>query len=301
MSISQPVLTPEQITEITNYVNAYRATNQAPPLVWDDTIYTASQGWSFNLVSKGIFVHSKNPLYGENLAYFQGYGTDAIYLIKKSIDNWYNEISLYNFDNPGFSDATGHFTCLVWVSSTKFAIGISINETTNAVDVVMNTFPPGNVIGEFQQNVLPSIGTTPIPTPTPGPVPTPTPIPTPIPTPMPVPIPIPIPIPNPMPSQPTSIVIHNIINKLNSIIYELQTKKRKNVIILAITNIIDTLSNYTNSNGNIVNELYNIIVMVQHKKSINSVISSIYHIIYELLQMQIYTPTNNTNTTNNNI
>lgn len=82
MPILQPVLTPEQITEITNYVNAYRTTNQAPPLAWDDTIHTASQGWSFNLVSNGIFVHSKNPLYGENLAYFQGYGTDVIYLIK---------------------------------------------------------------------------------------------------------------------------------------------------------------------------------------------------------------------------
>lgn len=271
MPILQTVLTPEQITEITNYVNAYRTTNQAPPLAWDDTIHTASQGWSFNLVSNGIFVHSKNPLYGENLAYFQGYGTDAIYLIKKSIDNWYNEISLYNFDNPGFSDATGHFTCLVWVSSTKFAIGISINDTTNAVDVVMNTSPPGNVIGEFQQNVLPALGTTPTPVPTP------------------IPIPIPIPMPVPTPSYPTSIVIHKIINKLNSVIYELQTKKRKNVIILSLNNIIDTLSNYPNNNSNIVNELYNIIVMVKNKQSINTVITTIYHIIYELLQIQTIT------------
>ena len=178
---------------------------------------------------------------------------------------------MYNFDNPGFSDATGHFTCLVWVSSTKFAIGISINDTTNAVDVVMNTSPPGNVIGEFQQNVLPALGTTPTPVPTP------------------IPIPIPIPMPVPTPSYPTSIVIHKIINKLNSVIYELQTKKRKNVIILSLNNIIDTLSNYPNNNSNIVNELYNIIVMVKNKQSINTVITTIYHIIYELLQIQTIT------------
>ena len=286
MTIFQPTLTADQITEITNYVNAYRKTNQAPPLIWDTNIYAASQQWSLNLVTNGIFVHSKNPLYGENLAYFQGYGTDVMFLVKKSIDNWYNEISAYDFNNPGFSESTGHFTCLVWVASTNFAIGISINETTNAVDVVMNTSPPGNVIGEFQQNVLPAVGSPPTPITAPPPVMPPSP-PTTAPTVPVVPIvPIPIPIPLPTPSPPSvlsSIVINNIINKINSVIYELHTKKRKNVIVLSINSIIETLSNYPNIN--IINELYNVISMVNNNNNIHDVIKSLYHIMYELIQI----------------
>lgn len=155
MTIQQPVLTPDQITEITNYINSYRAKNQAPPLTWDTTIAQFSQQWSYYLLSKNEFRHSGNNLYGENLAYFQGYGSDVMGLIKKAIDLWYDEITLYDFKNPGFSHATGHFTCLVWKASTKFAMGISINTMTNAVDVTMNTSPPGNYQGQYQENVLP--------------------------------------------------------------------------------------------------------------------------------------------------
>jgi len=177
-AIQQPVLTSDQITEITNYINAYRAKNQAPPLTWDTTIAQFSQQWSYYLLSKNEFRHSGNNLYGENLAYFQGYGSDVMGLLKKAIDLWYDEITLYDFKNPGFSHATGHFTCLVWKSSTKFAMGISINTTTNAVDITMNTSPPGNYQGQYQDNVLPLAPTPMVPgvpsqKPTPKPKPKP--------------------------------------------------------------------------------------------------------------------------------
>jgi len=112
-----------------------------------------------------LFEHSGSSIYGENLAYFQGYGSDTITLLKKAIDNWYNEVSLYDFKNPGFSSKTGHFTCLIWKSSTKFGMGISLNIDTNTVDITMNTSPAGNILGEFEQNVLPEITQT-IPVPT---------------------------------------------------------------------------------------------------------------------------------------
>ena len=148
-------LTNDQKTDIVNYVNVYRAKNQAPPLSWDESIYTVAKNWSNRLVGMHVIQHSGNNSYGENIAFFQGYGSDPVDLIKKAIDAWYAEFALYDFSKPGFSESTGHFTCLVWVASTKFAISVSIDIPSTEAYIVMNTSPPGNYIGKFDKNVLP--------------------------------------------------------------------------------------------------------------------------------------------------
>jgi uncharacterized protein YkwD len=149
------IFTPEQITIITNYINTYREKNQAPPLIWDSTIGLFSQNWSNYLLNNNLFNHSGNKLYGENLAWFKGYKLDNISMIKKAIDSWYNEISLYDFNNPKFSQEAGHFTALVWVASKTFAIGYSHDPITDTVIVTFNSNPPGNMRNEFKKNVLP--------------------------------------------------------------------------------------------------------------------------------------------------
>ena len=199
MSIEQADFTYSQKSEIVDYVNSYRAKHNSPPMVWDDTIMTFAQDYSLFLVTNSLFQHSNKEGYGENLAYFQGYPNEMMKLIKKSIDLWYDEIKLYNFNIPGYSPSTGHFTCLVWKSSTKFAMGYSYNNTTKIVDVTMNTAPPGNIIGQFVDNVSPPSSIYPQPTPIPYPTPTPTPIPYPMPIPTPTPYPTPIPYPTPTP------------------------------------------------------------------------------------------------------
>jgi len=226
MSIQQITFTTEQKSEITNYINDYRAKHQSPPIIWDDTIASFSQQWAYYLLSNNLFQHSGSALYGENLAYFEGYGSDIITLLKKAVDNWYNEISLYDFNNPGFSSGTGHFTCLVWKSTTRFGMGLSINTIGNKVDIVMNTSPPGNYQGQFQQNVLPPI--------TPAPAQTPAPIPAPTPAPIPAPTPAPIPAPN---NKKTIIVaLYNIINLI-------QTNQPKVKIISSIYDLIKLVNN----------------------------------------------------------
>ena len=59
MSIVQPVLHPEQIAEITNYINSYRTKHQAPPLVWNSDIYKVAQDWSSYLVTNNLFTPFK--------------------------------------------------------------------------------------------------------------------------------------------------------------------------------------------------------------------------------------------------
>jgi hypothetical protein len=259
MSIIQPVLTPDQINEISLHVNNYRKINQAQPLGWDTTIQSFSQDWSYYLLQNNLFEHSGSKIYGENLAYFQGYGTDIMSLLKLAIDAWYNEIASYNFKKPGFSDTTGHFTCLVWAASKTYALGISINPANSAVIITMNTNPPGNINGEFQKNVLPIVNSTPSPTPDP-------------------PIP-PIPIYN-------TVLLLKIINDIHNIIFSINRRRTKYVVVSYINNVISDLSTLTNipiiSSVIInLNIIIHTIVRIGYSKN---VINSLNNIIVQLKQ-----------------
>ena len=161
MSLIQPTLTQEHKNDITDYINMYRRKHGAPPIKYDDNIATFSQSWASYLASNGLFEHSTNREYVENLAYFKGYGNNVLELIKKSIDLWYEEISLYDFKNPGFSSETGHFTCLIWKEQTSFGIGYAYNTEKDVVNVNQNVSPPCNIMGGFEDNVLPLLEETP--------------------------------------------------------------------------------------------------------------------------------------------
>lgn len=71
----------------------------------------------------------------------------------QTTDLWYNEISSYDFNNPGFSLTTGHFTQVVWVATNKIGCGIDISSSGKIYGVGQYT-PPGNYLGQFQTNVL---------------------------------------------------------------------------------------------------------------------------------------------------
>jgi len=226
------VITDSQKTEISNYINNLRANHQSPALSWDDTIMAFSQQWANYLLVNNLFQHSGSVIYGENLAYFAGYGTDLMTLVKKAIDMWYNEISLYDFKKPGFSSATGHFTCLVWKSSKFFSMGISINTQAQSAIITMNTSPPGNYVNDFAANVLPPIKTVPtVPTTTPSDN---------IPTTVVPPTAPPAPTPQHILSDSVKI---NLIKLLLTIIHDVNTYKNKADIVKNLQDILLTISN----------------------------------------------------------
>lgn len=86
------------VQTILNIHNADRKKHSAPALTWNTTLASYAQKWSNGCV----FKHSGGP-YGENLA--EGYGS-----WKDAVDAWYSEADLYDYNNPGFSESTGHFS-----------------------------------------------------------------------------------------------------------------------------------------------------------------------------------------------
>ena len=62
--------------------------------------------------------------------FFQAFQSKLISLYtvgQEPTDAWYNEVKQYNYNQPGFSMATGHFTQLVWKSSRRLGVGVAYN------------------------------------------------------------------------------------------------------------------------------------------------------------------------------
>lgn len=130
-----------------NAHNAKRALHQnTGSLTWSTELESYAQNYADQYDCSGNLVHSGGP-YGENLAL--GYGLSG------SIDAWYDEISSYDFNNPGFSENAGHFTQLVWKSSTLVGCGVKSCNNAWGDYVVCSYQTAGNVIGDFADNVEP--------------------------------------------------------------------------------------------------------------------------------------------------
>lgn len=140
---ASPVLVPMVLARH----NKYRAMHKAPFLQWNATLAQ----WAQQKAAPCKFAHSGGP-YGENLA--AGFSD-----IAASIDAWYNEVSLYNYAAPGFSKSTGHFTQVVWKSTTQVGCAYQTCSGANGVPgkfLMCEYIPAGNVInaGYFAANVI---------------------------------------------------------------------------------------------------------------------------------------------------
>ncbi|CAN3356093.1 protein Pry2p [Diutina catenulata] len=141
--------------------NEKRRLHGVQDLSWDPKLVEYAK----NYAESGIvdcntmkLIHSHGP-YGENLAGGYVGGVDPVVA-------WYDEISLYDYSNPGFSEATGHFTALVWKSTSKVGCYAKMcNTKWRQYTICSYSDEVGNVVGVdrktgktyFEENVLPPL------------------------------------------------------------------------------------------------------------------------------------------------
>lgn len=133
--------------------NELRKLHGVPPLKLNKEICRVCQEWANNLIKKGVFKHSQNPDYGENL--FSMHSTDPKFTMsgQEPVKYWYDEIKVHNFNQEPDSLKSGHFTQVVWKNSKE--MGIAFARNAGKIVVVAHYYPPGNIIGSFVENVPP--------------------------------------------------------------------------------------------------------------------------------------------------
>jgi len=121
-------------------------------LEWDATLAQEATTWAEHLLETSTFVHESGLSSGENLAWFSqsraARCSEAAFL-------WYTEFN--NYDNTtGLAivsgEDIGHFTQMVWQSSSTKKLGVGFAEKLSGGNVVTYIVarysPAGNVVGQ---------------------------------------------------------------------------------------------------------------------------------------------------------
>jgi uncharacterized protein YkwD len=87
---------------------------------------------------------------GENMAIMIGQELTG----EVMTDIWYDENKNYDFKKPEYSQNNGYFTQLIWKSSNEVGFGRAKNEDNKWIAIAYY-FPPGNMVNEYENNVLP--------------------------------------------------------------------------------------------------------------------------------------------------
>lgn len=131
--------------------NQARAEHCAEPLRWSSELASTARSWANRLAQANCsFRHSESTQYGENL-YFAAPTTPST--ATEAVASWVGERSRYDFGSPGFSGRTGHFTQVVWRGSRE--LGCASAQCNGGDLWVCNYDPPGNVRGQYRENVRP--------------------------------------------------------------------------------------------------------------------------------------------------
>lgn len=132
--------------------NEYREKHGCKDLRLNKDLCKIAQEYADKLVSSKNPCHSngtyKGKDMGENLYSCSGKGATG----QGASDDWYNEskIKEYNYKKD-YQKGTLNFTQMIWKGTTEVGFGVSTKGNTSYV--VANYFPPGNFLGQFQDNV----------------------------------------------------------------------------------------------------------------------------------------------------
>lgn len=153
--------TSEFITECLCWHNVYRQRHGAPTVSMCPDLCSYAQEWANTLAHLNTFYYRPNSRdIGQNVYCRLNVKEPSDVSGQEVASYWYSACRQYDYlKEPDVLHANvnaGPFTQLIWASSCDIGIGIA-RSRTGKVMVVANYRPPGNISGQFQENVLPPL------------------------------------------------------------------------------------------------------------------------------------------------
>ncbi len=143
-------ITREDAQAVLDFHNKVRADLGVPPLTWNAQIAAFAQQWADSLANFNncnIKHHSNQFNYGENI-----FGGSSAKLFKgiDAANAWYQEKNKYTYSKLGQGNwyETGHYTQMIWKTTTEIGLGIATCPSGGVV-VVGNYSPAGNIFGQY--------------------------------------------------------------------------------------------------------------------------------------------------------
>ena len=133
--------------------NQWRSKTGVPALKWSNDLAGSSQKWADQLARNGCRSKHSTGKYGENI-YWAGAaqrsdGTSSVQKIidRDAVDAWGNEVQDYDYASNSCHGVCGHYTQVVWKSTTEVGCGMAICSDKAQLWVCQYT-PRGNMVGE---------------------------------------------------------------------------------------------------------------------------------------------------------
>ncbi|XP_024215444.1 Golgi-associated plant pathogenesis-related protein 1 [Halyomorpha halys] len=150
----------EFIAECLCWHNVYRQRHGVPVLSLCSQLCERAQSWANHLAHTNSFFYKSDKDVGQNLFCRLTNTLQTDVTGQEVASYWYGAVRQYNyFKEPDVLHANvnaGHFTQMVWASTQRFGVGKACSRSGKIL-VVAYYWPPGNISGQFQENVLPPI------------------------------------------------------------------------------------------------------------------------------------------------
>ncbi|CAG5104876.1 Oidioi.mRNA.OKI2018_I69.chr1.g1628.t1.cds [Oikopleura dioica] len=134
------------------------------PMTLDINITRDAQNWAEKIARGEVTGYDPDTICGENISLIpfssalqyltQG---DYVGVAELVVDNWYSQVSNYNFAHHTMTDPNGakvsSFVQTIWKNSTLLGVGITLKPDFSEVIVVCRYFQKGNIEGNRPQQV----------------------------------------------------------------------------------------------------------------------------------------------------
>ena len=131
--------------------NKLREMHHANNLKIDDNLQNYAQKFAEEIANKSEEYHSQclldGKVIGENI-----YIDDNFITGEKMTNEFYNEYKNYDFNKAECEIKALRFTQLIWKNSKEVGFGIAKSKSGKFY-CVANYYPPGNLLGEYKENV----------------------------------------------------------------------------------------------------------------------------------------------------